>query len=175
MPRASRLSKHKFTLWWIPCAEDRSRLQSVITSLARKHSTTAFSPHVTVCSSIEDAGVAIELGELLAKNQRPFEVVPECLEHSNAFYRAFTIRLKIGDSLRDARAVCVAKAGIADKLYLPHLSLMYQHGVDFDPVVFRQCPGDILRVFEIDRLDLLDASGEIEDWQLLQSFALDVK
>ena len=169
------MSKHKFTLWWIPCAEDLPRLQSVIKSLAHKHSTTAFSPHITVCSSIEDAGIAIELGELLAKNIRPFEVVPDCLEHSDAFYRAFTMRLKTNDSLRDARAACVAKPGVADKPYLPHLSLMYQHDTEFDPVVFRQCPDDILRAFEIDRLHLLDASGEIEDWQLLRSFALDVK
>ncbi len=152
--------------------DDRSRFQSVIDSLAHEYSTTAFSPHITIRSSIEDASVAIELGEQLAKNYRSFEVRPECLDHNDVFYRAFTIRLKPDASLQGARLACAAKLGVVKEPYVPHLSLMYQQASQFDPKVFQQCPDDILRAFAIDRLDLIDAGGEVRDWRLIRSFQL---
>jgi hypothetical protein len=167
------LSKNNFALWWIPSLDDRCRFQSVINSLARVHSTTAFSPHITVCSSITDADVAIELGEQLATIYRPFEVSPECLEHGNDFYRAFTIRLKSDISLQTAHANCVDKMSGKNAPYVPHLSLMYQQVSRFDRGVFQQCPDDILRVFAIDRLDLIDVRGKTQDWRRLKSFQLD--
>jgi len=113
--------------WLVPAAGPaRDRLAATIGTLAAKHGTPRFEPHVTMAGlfhSGEEA--AIQALTSLTAGVRPFEVRFAAAGYEQAYFRALYLRAEPSPQLTALHEAARAAWMLDVRPYMPHLSLLY--------------------------------------------------
>jgi len=122
-PRARGVS-----LWLMPEGETRERLLGLIARLARRFSTPAFPPHVTLLPGIEGRpdDELLAACRRLAAGRRPLEIGLLAVEGRAEPFRCLFARAAPDEPLLATHAAAARALGREpDPGFFPHLSLVY--------------------------------------------------
>jgi hypothetical protein len=142
MSSSSASPTRSYSVWAIPSSKTEPRLTSLITSLAGKHSTVTFPPHITLLGDIRTdlgQGKVEEAVEKALRSSSPSFFVgtaaaSESSQHlsvrfaraaaGSLFYRCVYALCELEPALVAANASLQAAFG-HDESFMPHLSLLY--------------------------------------------------
>ena len=170
-PRARGVS-----LWLMPEGEACERLHGVIAGLARRFSTPAFPPHLTLLPGIagrpEDD--LLTASRRLAGALRPPEIRLSAVEGREEPFRCLFARAVRDEPLRAAHAAAARAFGREpDPAFLPHLSLVYGA---LPAATKRQVAAEVTPLvggaFAARRLHVWRTDGPVGEWREIGAFDL---
>ncbi len=166
-------SVEKYTLWLCPDKSSKSKLQSVINTLAMEFGSVPFSPHITTCPSFYNLNDRVypKLQQIV-RQFLPLTVKPHRLHYHDSFYQSFFIELNISDDLIRLNQATKKCADVEDYTsYFPHISLLY-----FDPKAFNsqllciRLQSKLMGMLTFNRICLMETSGSIDEWSCRREF-----
>ena len=159
-----------YSIWLVPCEEQRGMLQDVIDRLAGKFGTPAFMPHATLCSGEWNRSEA-ELAEAVERlaAELPVELGVDGIDWTDRWLTFFFLRLCGADRFFEKAAAVVE--GFHLPAVGPHLSLMYSFGdKDVDRNAERAAL-DVPPAVLFNRLALVSPGAgcwqDVPDWNIL--------
>jgi len=167
-----------YSIWLVPCAEQRVELARMIGSLAARFGTIPFAPHATLCSGTWGQGLPalIETVDRMAAQFSSQRLNVEGMSWSDRWFGFFFLRLRCEMNLF-ARA-CGLVEGSHSPDIGPHVSLLYRFNAEgVDRNALREgLMGVIPSVIRFDALELVRPStGRWEDvagWESLHTVSL---
>ena len=165
------------SLWLLACADDEALLTSIVDTLAARHGTPRFRPHLTLAP---DASCGVEAWQAilpsLAQTFAPVESAVADIVLSDLFFRSFYALFPADPHLAPLRSAAHAGAGLPETPFTPHVSLLYGPVPDESKQasaaeVRSRLAGRIIR---FDRLALTNSGDHvpIADWQALLTVPL---
>jgi len=120
---------------WLVANEDThefKELNNVISSMATKYKSNAFTPHTTLLASVRmSEEEAIKRTDQLAGEIKSFDLMLMNLGRTRQFYRSLFAYVKGGDALSKAHQLGLKIFGVnTDPGFMPHLSLAYGEFTD---------------------------------------------
>jgi len=171
------------SLWLVPAAEDREKLQSVISKVSSKHSSPTFEPHITLVSLPSDSDSSIPH----LNNLTSFEVTFLPIAAGHTFFQSVLIPIPASPELLDLRVSTCDALKVPFQPYFPHFSLYYgdvsneereaiiaelhtdgtaQIGTDGNTRVAG------IQGFRVDELWVVRCEGRPEEWEVLEKRAM---
>ena len=164
-----------YSLWLRPEPAAARHLGCVIHDLARRYGSPVFPPHITLLGSIAGAESDIlRAARQLARALPRFDVALGDIDYLPEYYRCLFIRVEPDEALLAANRRAKAEfERLADKAFMPHLSLLYaeldeDHKRDEAADLAGRYPARI----EIEGLDVYTTSGDPRHWRRIASFGL---
>lgn len=163
-----------YSLWLKPEQHHTDRLQHRIKQLARRHISHRFTPHVTLCSNIQNkpsTGVLAALANRHAK----LSLVAVNVQHSSNHYRCLTLALRRDQTLCSLRTDALHALNAQRKVapYNPHISLLYAKlSPAHRQALSRQVPAELLRHCTGDTLQLVWTEGTEALWHVVEQHPL---
>jgi hypothetical protein len=167
----------RYSIWLVPCAEQREALQRTINGLSARFGTPPFMPHATLCSGVWNKSeaelfAAVEkVGRSLRESRLSMKV--DGIDWTDHWATFFFVRLTGADDLFSRAAERVE--GSHPPEIGPHLSLMYSFGdkqIDRDALC-AELEGSLPDVIRFDSLVLVrPATGRWEDverWETVRT------
>ncbi len=170
-PRARGVS-----LWLMPEGETYERLLGLIAQLARRFSTPAFPPHVTLLPQVGDRPDAdlLAASRRLAAALRPLAARLSVVEGRDEPFRCLFARAVLDEPLGVAHAVAARAFGREpDSDFFPHLSLVYG---TLPAATKRQVAAEVEPLaaasFRARRLHVWRTDGPVGEWREIGAFDL---
>lgn len=115
-----------YSIWLMPCAEQRTELEQIIRELSVRCRAPLFIPHTTLCSGIwskseEDLRDAFER---LAAQTAPVELDVRGIDWTDHWNSFFFLRLRGAEDLFQRAASCIERSHLSE--VGSHLSLLYR-------------------------------------------------
>jgi len=167
-----------YSIWLVPCAEQRAKLARVIESLAARFGTAPFAPHATLCSGTWDQGfpALIQTVDRMAAQFSSQRLTVEGMSWSDRWFGFFFLRLRCETNLFE-RACGLAEGSHSPDIG-PHVSLLYSFDAEgIDRHALREgLAGAMPSAIRFDTLELVrPATGRWEDvagWETLHTVRL---
>lgn len=171
------MNPFRYSIWLMPCAEQREELQQTINGLSARFATPSFMPHVTLCSRVWNKSeaalfAAVEtVGRSLRESR--LSLKEDGIGWTDHWATFFFLRLTGADDLFSQAAERVE--GSHPPEIGPHLSLMYSFG---DKQISRdalraELEGSLPELIRFDSLVLVrPATGRWEDverWETVRA------
>jgi 2'-5' RNA ligase len=164
------------SLWLMPEGEAHERLLGLIARLARRFSTPAFPPHVTLLPGIEGRAEedVLEASRRVAAGLGPFEVGLSGVEGRDEPFRCLFARAVLDEPLlRAHEAAARAFDREPDPAFFPHLSLLYGA---LPPATKREAAAAasslVTLAFRARRLHVWRTDGPVAEWREIGAFGL---
>ena len=115
-----------YSIWLMPCAEQRAELTELIQALSGRYATPAFIPHTTLCSGIWslDEQDLRNTFERLAIQTAPVELTVRGIDWTDHWASFLFLRLAGGKELFERAVSCFDGAHLSS--VGSHLSLLYR-------------------------------------------------
>jgi len=160
------------SLWLVPPPALHDRLAATIATLASRHGTASFEPHVTLLGGLEGREeTLLSKARALAERLRAFDV--RLLEASTGvdFFHCVFVSVDETPELLRAHALAREALGTATaEAFRPHLSLVYGRLDAGEKEAARQAAGELESCFTADALHVVDTSGDVPGWRRLASY-----
>jgi len=128
-----------YSIWLMPCAEQRTELEQIIRKLSIRYCTPLFIPHITLCSGAwsKDEEDLRDAFERLAAQTAPVELAVRGIDWTDHWVSFFFLRLRGAEDFFQRAACGIAGAHLSE--IGPHLSLLYRFNPErFDREALRQ-------------------------------------
>ena len=162
----------RICLWLLPQRVDL--LRQLICELAQRHGTPQFTPHLTLLGGLHMPRLALtSTAARLAAKSSPLTLEPLSINGEPDRFRCLYVRLALTSELACIRHGAETLMQQPNTAFLPHLSLYYgsmnaAERARLAQELMIRLPATIT----VDRLALVDTSGEVEDWNEVAAFAL---
>lgn len=164
-----------FSIWLTFPQDIKQQLETVVRSLAEKHKSPIFEPHITLISQVTGTEEHVtNQVKVLAKNTKAFNLGLTDVDYSTTYYQSVFVRITTSLPLIKLR-MQAQKIFDIDGFYMPHTSLVYGN---FPPKVREKIAKSIKLPrlkFKVDTL-VVTPSGESvkspQDWIHLASISL---
>ena len=114
------------SLWLLAADPDEAAFTAEIETLARRHGSPVFHPHLTLLGDIPADPAALGAqARAIAAAAPAFEAEVEDIVTSDAFYRSFYAGFAIEPALVRLRAAAIATFALDPGPFTPHVSLLY--------------------------------------------------
>jgi hypothetical protein len=171
------MNSFNYSIWLVPCAEQREVLKQTIDSLAARFQTPPFAPHVTLCSGVwrkEEAELAGQVDRVAA--ELPVTMAADEIGWTDQWATFFFLRLS-GAKGFFKRAGSLVEGSHPPPVG-PHLSLLY--GVDAPqierPALRQELSGRLPETVCFDKLALVRPATrrweDVESWEIVHSSRL---
>ncbi|MBC8206735.1 MAG: hypothetical protein ISR85_01130 [Kiritimatiellales bacterium] len=117
-----------YSIWLMPCAEQRAELAALIQALSNRYATPAFAPHTTFCSgtwNLDEQDLRDAFGRL-AVQTAPVELTVRGIDWADHWAFFFFLRLAGGEAVFKRAPSRIEGAHLSS--IGPHLSLLYGLG-----------------------------------------------
>ncbi|MDA8364611.1 MAG: hypothetical protein M0Z84_12555 [Gammaproteobacteria bacterium] len=167
MPQEPRIC-----LWLLPQPVDV--LRQLICELAQTHGTPQFAPHLTLLGGLRMPRLALaDTAARLAATSPPLTLEPLSINGEPDRFRCLYVRLALTGGLARIRHRAETLMRQPGTAFLPHLSLYYGNmNVTERTRLAQELMIRLPATITVDRLALVDTSGEVEDWNEVAAFAL---
>lgn len=163
-----------YSIWLMPCAEQRAELDALIQELAERYTTPVFAPHTTLCSGTWTRAEQNLLNsfERFATQTVPVELSVQGIDWTDHWASFLFLRLAGDDALFERAASGIEGAHLS--MVGPHLSLLYGlPPAGFDRAALRQeLAGRLPQAIRFDSLALVrPLTGQwkdIESWEIVR-------
>ena len=164
----------KYSVWLMPGADVRNRVQNKIIKLSEKNKTPVFDPHITLVSNIIGTEKeVVRKTRKLAESLEPFMIRLEKIGFSDDYFKCLYSKVKDNNLLKKANSAAKKIFGFEESLeYDPHMSLMY--GTVSDEIkkkIMKYCLTDFSENFYVDRIFLV-LSNSKNEWTIVRQFLL---
>ena len=165
------------SLWLVPDAAARSRLEAVILELASRLRAPAFRAHVTLLGSVRlDEPQALEAAQQAARRTPPMRVTLARVADDSAYYRCVFLQAEATPELLGAHQRARRALGEGPDRFFPHLSIVYGR---FDEATRRELVAQVERALELPlvveatRIEVYETRGAPPSWRLCGGFPLE--
>lgn len=163
----------KYSLWLRPTLTQIDEYGLIISQLAHKYDSVPFQPHITLLSGL--SGNLKRLKNSCAKivsSTKKFDITCNNISYTNEFFRNFFILVNLRDELDKLYETTLQEfAYTPEDDYMPHVSLYYgKLNIDTKKKLVAELEHKYPHVFKLERLDLFETSGNIAEWNLLESY-----
>ena len=115
-----------YTLWVVPPTDIQKQLQEIVDDLSTKFHGPTFEPHMTLLGDIPiEKEAMVAKSKELVKQLRSFPVSLGELSFSTTYFQSVFVRVNATAALMDANLKAKAVFGIANTVFMPHISLLY--------------------------------------------------
>lgn len=164
-----------YSIWLVPEAHAGQVFGSQIERLATRYGGPFFGPHITLLAEIPitlERGDVIEKVKALFANVSSFEVTLGTVATGSEYFKNIYLEVHKDVNLTTLSQEAQNAFGM-NAPYLPHLSLAYG---TFSPEVQSKMVTDIPshtgKRIRIDRIDVYQTEGMVDDWKKLAEFPL---
>jgi len=167
-----------YSVWLVPDRDSKThhRLQEVITDCAEAHEDAPeFDPHITLVGGIngEEASLA-DTTRRLASRCGPLSVSFARVHCSTTRYQCVFLLVEPTMELLSLHQTASQAFGMAEGMYVPHLSLVYSDmSVQdrFETVAAIQAES-LPETVKLSTIELVNTSGEVSEWESVASYSL---
>ena len=167
-----------YSLWLMPKGKVLDGLSKIILDLSVKYSTPVFLPHVTLVSSFQgnEKKILKNFNKLLSLNSiRPFKINLNNVSYSDKFFSSLYINCKKNKNLVYARNEALRFFSCKEKIYMPHLSLIYGALNHYDKQQIISDFSNSYKQFFADELFLAYNDEQNLKWKIIEGVKLERK
>lgn len=166
-----KLSAYSF--WLMPDQKVSAWAEIIIKKLGSEHNVPVFEPHATILGSSDlPVSELKEIGNKLASEFKPFEVVIDKIDYNLTYYQCVFAKLKSNPTLFDLCQRSRELEGRDESIFMPHISLLYAN-IDIkkraeiaESIELEQ------RSFTASKLVLTPSTPDPSEWKHLAEFEL---
>jgi 2'-5' RNA ligase len=167
-----------YSIWFGPDRETQAyrRLNELIGEYARSYPDAPdFDPHITLLGGIEtDEPTVVDRTQDLARGRDPLELAFGDASCSTTTHQCVFLLVVPSTALLELRRAASEAFDRDERLYVPHLSLIYS-GMDIDDRVRAVQSIDADSVpdsVRVDTIEVVDTSGPVSEWRTVSAQSL---
>lgn len=163
----------KYSLWLRPIQNQIDEYGLIISQLAHEYDSVPFPPHITLISGLsDDLNRLIKVCEKIVTSTKKFNIPCKKISYADEFYRNLFILTDLDSNLDQLYEKSLQELSYTPKeKFLPHVSLYYGNlNLNIKEKIAKDLENSYPKVFNLERLDIYEHSGEIIEWYLVESF-----